>query len=136
MSSVIDHQTPTKTDAEVLDLALWAKEKQAIETYALFYAEQLDPFMRDLLINLSSEPSNLSRLSQQLDIFSLRYDQLMTKDERKNSVTAELFHRLSSDLITFIQKLAKIAQSEIDENSIEARTVILEKDEEITSMKD
>ncbi len=75
MSSIADQQKSlTKTESEVKDLAIWAKEKQALETFALFYVEQLEPFMRDLITNLTQDPSKMRKIVQQLDIFGLRQE--------------------------------------------------------------
>ena len=36
-------------EANLAELAIWAKEKAAIDGYSIFFAEQLEPFMRSLL---------------------------------------------------------------------------------------
>ena len=58
-SAIISNQTPSRTETEIAELAVWTREKAALEAYSLFFVEQLEPFTRNLFYQLEGQPSEL-----------------------------------------------------------------------------
>ena len=83
-----------------------------------------------------SEPQRLVTAHQLLEIFGVRHEQLIPKEERQASVTADLFYKLSSGKILALQKLAKLAQDQVSTLQVEGRASEYEKDEQISQLKE
>ena len=63
-----------KKEADQAELEIWAREKTALENYSQFYTDKLEPFTRNLLSQIGSQPVTLSGAAQQLDIFGIRHE--------------------------------------------------------------
>ena len=123
-------------EANLAELAIWAKEKAAIDSYSIFFAEQFEPFTRTLLQHISQQPQSLSSAVQKLDIFGIRHDQAFSKEDRKNSVTADMVYKLISTMILSFQKLVKVIGEQIKQVEQVAEAEILDKDAQQDLYKD
>lgn len=56
--------TSSKTEIDIAELAVWSREKSAIETYSLFSVEQLEPFTRGIFMQLGEPSVSMDSLKQ------------------------------------------------------------------------
>ena len=57
------HGSPRLTEAEEVELAIWAKEKESLDMFAVFYAEKIEPFTGQLMAQLKEDPEMLTDIS-------------------------------------------------------------------------
>ena len=66
--------TPKMTEADEVELAQWSREKAAFETYAMFYAEKIEPFTSDLIAQIKADPEQIHKIGHKFDIFSMHLE--------------------------------------------------------------
>ena len=54
--------SPRMTEADEEQLAIWSREKESLETFAIFFAEKIKPFTSELLVQLKSDPESIHNL--------------------------------------------------------------------------